>query len=75
MSTENLRMIYFYAHSLMSYGIIFWDNSRLSNFIFKLQKKKWIEYEGAIRDPCCKIFNVLKILTRLLAIFRNHFLR
>jgi hypothetical protein len=30
---------YAYAHSVMSYGIIFWGNSTHSNQIFKIQKR------------------------------------
>ena len=32
-------MYYSYVHSVISYGIIFWDNSHLSDSIFKIQKK------------------------------------
>jgi hypothetical protein len=37
---ESLRMIYFsYFHTVMSYGIIFWENTLYSNNIFKLQER------------------------------------
>jgi hypothetical protein len=40
MSPNVLRSTYFsYAHSIMSYGLIFWGNSTDSNDIFKIQKK------------------------------------
>jgi hypothetical protein len=40
LSQEELKMVYCsYFHSIMSYGIIFWGNSRHSNLIFRLQKK------------------------------------
>ena len=39
LSLESLRMAYFsYLHSVMTYGIIFWGNSRHSSVIFRLQK-------------------------------------
>ena len=35
-----LRTVYFsYFHTLLSYGIIFWGNSRLNANIFKIQKR------------------------------------
>ena len=40
MSLEVLRSTYFsYAHSIISYGIIFWGNSSHSEEIFKVQKR------------------------------------
>jgi hypothetical protein len=37
MAPNVLRTVYFsYFHSVMSYGIIFWGNSHLSNNIFKI---------------------------------------
>jgi len=40
MTLNVLRTIYFsYFHSVMSYGIIFWGNSHLSNNIFRIQKR------------------------------------
>jgi hypothetical protein len=39
LSQESLRMVYFsYFHSLMTYGLVFWDNS-YRNIVFKLQKR------------------------------------
>ena len=39
MSLDVLRSTYFsYAHSIISYGIIFWENSSYSEDIFKIQK-------------------------------------
>jgi len=39
-STKNLRIIYFYyMHSIIAYGIIFWGNSPYNNNVFKLQKR------------------------------------
>ena len=40
MSLDVLRSTYFsYAHSIISYGIIFWGNSSHSEEIFKVQKR------------------------------------
>jgi hypothetical protein len=40
MSLNVLRSTYFsYAHSIMSYGLIFWQNSTDCDDIFKIQKK------------------------------------
>jgi len=40
LSKNALKMLYFsYAHSIISYGIIFWGNSTNSIKIFRLQKK------------------------------------
>jgi hypothetical protein len=32
-------MVYFYFHSIMTYGLIFWGSSYHSNTVFKLQKR------------------------------------
>jgi hypothetical protein len=40
MTLRVLQMVYFsYFHSIMTYGIIFWVSSHLSNNIFKIQKR------------------------------------
>jgi hypothetical protein len=40
MSLESLLMAYYaYAHSIMSYDIVFWGNSTHSDKIFKIEKK------------------------------------
>jgi hypothetical protein len=45
-SMKNLRTIYFsYVHSIIAYGIIFWDNSPYSNNIFKYKKEHKNYYE------------------------------
>jgi len=64
MSLEVLRTIYFsYAHSAISYGIIFWGNSRFSTNIFKVQKRiiRIITNTGR-RDSCRLLFKQLQIL-------------
>jgi len=41
MSLEAMRLIYFpYFHSVLSYGIIIWDNSVQNKYIKKKKKKK-----------------------------------
>ena len=60
-----LRMVYFsYFHSLMSYGIIFWGSSNLSNNIFKLQKRTIrIITSKSKSDSCRQLYKQLQILT------------
>jgi hypothetical protein len=63
LSQESLRMVYFYFHSIMTYGLVFWGNSYHSNTVFKQQKRiirimVWIRD----RDSCGEYFRKLKIL-------------
>jgi hypothetical protein len=45
MSLDVMKMIYYsYVHSVISYGIIFWGNSHLSDSILKIQKKNNTNY-------------------------------
>jgi hypothetical protein len=64
MLQETLRMIYFsYIHSVMTYGIIFWDNSPHSIHIFRLQKRIIrIITDSRSRDSCRELLKELKIL-------------
>lgn len=64
MSQESLRVIYFpYFHSIMSYGIIFWENPSISNNIFRLQKRVIrIITNIRSRDSCRKQFQKLQTL-------------
>jgi hypothetical protein len=40
-SVDVMKLIYYYyVHSALSYGIIFWGNSHLNDSVFKI-KKKW----------------------------------
>jgi hypothetical protein len=57
-------VIYFsYFHSIMSYGIIFWRNSSISNNIFRLQKRVIrIITNIRSRDSCREQFKKLQIL-------------
>jgi hypothetical protein len=60
----NLRTIYFsYFHSIITYGIIFWDNSSDSYNIFKLQKRtmRIIMIIGN-RISCHELFKKLNVL-------------
>jgi len=59
------RIIYFsYVHSLMSYGIIFWDNSHHSNSIFKIKKRIIrINTNAGSCDSCCQLFKQLQTLS------------
>jgi len=67
LTMNTLRMIYFsYAHSVLSYGIIFWGNSHThhTNSIFKIQKRilRIITNSGS-RDTCWQLFKHLQILS------------
>lgn len=62
---NTLRTVYYsYFHSVMSYGVIFWGNSHLSNNIFKIQKRiiRIITNKGK-RDSCRNLYKQLQILT------------
>jgi len=64
MSLEVLRINYFsYAHSAISYGIIFWGNSHFSTNIFKVQRRiiRIITNTGR-RDSCHLLCKQLQIL-------------
>src|SRR5215469_3167191 len=63
-STNNLRTVYFaYAHSIITYGIVFWGNSPYSNNIFKLQKRIIrIIMKVDNRVSCRDLFKKLNIL-------------
>ena len=64
MSTETLRMVYFaYIHSVMSFGIFFWENQPYSEKIFKIQKRVIrIITNSRIRDSCRELFKKLETL-------------
>ena len=63
-SRDTLKMTYFfYFHSIMNYGLIFWGNTWHSNSIFKLQKRIIRIIMGMRnRDSCTEVFKVLNIL-------------
>jgi hypothetical protein len=50
---------YAYAHSIMSYGIIFWGNATHSKLIFKIKKRI---VRTIMKDSCHPLFRLLNIL-------------
>jgi hypothetical protein len=63
-SQQMLKMIYYsYFHSIVSYGIMFWDHSASSIRVYRLQKRIIRIIMGCrSRDSCRKLFIILKIL-------------
>jgi hypothetical protein len=62
-SHESLMMIYFYFHAVMSYGIIFLENTLCGNNIFTLQKRDVkIITNSRNRDSYKELFKKLDIL-------------
>jgi len=64
MFLDVMKIIYYSnVHSVISYGIIFWSNSHLSDSIFKIQKRiiRVITNSGR-RDSCCDFYKKLQIL-------------
>jgi hypothetical protein len=62
-----MKMIYYsYVHSVISYGIIFWSNSHLSDSTFKIQKRiiRVITNTGR-RDSCHELYKKLQLLPLL----------
>jgi len=66
LTMNTMRMIYFsHAHSVLSYGIIFWGNSHThhTNSIFKIQKRIIrIITNSSSSDTCRQLFKHLQIL-------------
>ena len=64
MSALSLKVVYYaFFHSVMSYGIIFWGNSRLSSIIFRIQEEAIRIMEGrGNRVLCRNLFKKLQIL-------------
>jgi len=64
MSLDVLRSTYFlYAHSIISYGIIFWGTSSYSDDIFKIQKRIVRIIMNSSRNASCRqLFKDLNIL-------------
>ena len=60
-----LKTIYYtYFHSVMSYGIIFWETSHFATNIFRIQKRMIRTITNrSKRDSCGLIFKQLQILT------------
>jgi hypothetical protein len=65
LSSGTLKMIYYsYAHSIISYGIIFWGSSTSSKKIFLLQKKILrIMTRSKYNESCRRLFKEKGILT------------
>jgi len=64
LSLDSLKLIHYsYFHSVLTYGIIFWGKTALSNVIFRM-KKKIVRIMVGIRnrDSCREYFKRLKIL-------------
>jgi len=58
------KMVYFYFHSIMSHGIIFWGNSSQNNSIFKIQKRTIrIIVNSSSRTSCHELFKEVQTLT------------
>ena len=60
-----MKMIYYsHVHSVISYGIIFWGNSHLSDSIFKIQKRiiRVITNSGR-RVSCRNLYKRLQIFS------------
>jgi len=64
MSLDVLRSTYFsYAHSIISYGIIFWGNSSYSEDILKIPKRIIRIIMNSSRNASCRqLFKDLNIL-------------
>jgi hypothetical protein len=64
-SLETLRVIYFaHAHSIMTYGIMFWGSSVCAHKVFTMQKEIIrIIMDSKPSDSCREIFKQMKIMT------------
>jgi hypothetical protein len=67
MSLDVMKMVYYSSvHSVISYGIIFWGNSHLSDSIFKIQKRIIRVTTNTGRcDSCRELYKKLQILPLL----------
>ena len=55
--------MFFYVHSILTHGIIFWGISSYCDNIFKIQKRIIrVITNLRNRDPCCTLFKKLNIL-------------
>jgi len=73
-SLDVLRSTYFsYAHSILSYRIIFWGNSSYSDDIFKIQKRIIRIIMNSSRNASCwqlfKDLNILPIQSQYIYIY------
>ena len=63
LSQETSQIIYFYyIHSIITYGIIFWDNSTSSIKIFRIKKNIVIITNSRTWDSCRDLFKKMKML-------------
>ena len=64
MSLAVLKSVYYsYAHSIISYGLIFWQNSTESGDIYKIQKRIIRIIMNSNKNASCKeLFKKLNIL-------------
>jgi hypothetical protein len=62
---DTLRSVYnAHVHSIMSYGITFWDGSTNGQRVFLMQKRIIrVKMNRRLRDSCRKIFKMMKIMT------------
>jgi hypothetical protein len=45
LTIDDLKIVYFaYAHSIITYGIVFWGNATKSKQVFVAQKRNYKEY-------------------------------
>jgi hypothetical protein len=55
LKTDTLKLVYFaYFHSIMSYGVIFWENSTNSKRVFNIQNKIIRIMAGVKRRVSCR---------------------
>ena len=64
LSRKALRILYFsYVHSVISYSIMFWENTLNSTKIFRIQKKVLrIMTKSKKMDSCRELFKTVEIL-------------
>ena len=64
MPLDVLKSTYFsYAHSIMTYGLIFWGNSTDSDDVFKIQKRIIRVITNSTKNASCReLFKILNIL-------------
>ena len=63
LSLETIRMVFFYVHSILKYGIIFWGTSSHVKSVFKIQKRIIrIMTNSRSKDSCRDLFKLLNIL-------------
>jgi len=62
--------IFFYVHSIISYAIIFWDNTHSSSKIIRMQEKILRTITNSEKmDSCRELFKTMEILPFLYSVF------